>query len=139
MQRHPRTAGFSIPIECRSIDHRHASELARIREAHRGPVDETDLAPHVALVYVGHPEQELSGHAQRDDEGLAAIEIEHDELAAAPHVADAPPAQARTDDLRRPGLGEAHPARLELADRSVDDEPAQLPRAGIDFGTFRPQ
>src|SRR5438477_5271378 len=134
MRRHRRTAGYSVPIECRGIDHRHASELTRIREAHRGPVDETNLAPHVALVHVGHPEQELSGHTQRDDKSLAAIEIEHDELAAAAHVADAPPAQARTDDLRRLRLGEAHPARLELADRSVDDEPAQLSRDGLDFG-----
>ena len=134
MQRHPRTAGFSVSVERRGIDHRHASELARIREPHRGPVDEADLAAHIALVDVGHPEQELSGHAQRDDKSLAAIEIEHDELAAAAHVADAPPAQARTDDLRRLGLGEAHPARLELADRSVDDEPAQLSRDGLDFG-----
>src|SRR5438552_198276 len=139
MQRHPRTADFAVSIQCCGIDHRHAAELARIREAHRGPVDETDLAPHVALVHIGHPEQELSGHAQRDDEGLAAIEIEHDELAAAAHVADAPPAQARTDDLRRLGLGEAHPARLELADRSVDDEPAQLPRDGLDLWELRHQ
>src|SRR5438132_6996735 len=139
MQRHPRTADFSVPIERRGIDHRHASELARIREPHRGPVDETDLASHVALAHVGHPEQELSGHAQRDDEGLAAIEIEHAELAAAAHVADAPPAPARTDDLRRLRLGEAHPARLELADSSVNDEPAQLPRDSLDFGLFRHQ
>src|SRR5437762_13276191 len=111
MQRHPRTADYSVPIERRGIDHRHASELARIREAHRGPADETDVAAHVALVHVGHPEQELSGHEQRDDEGLAAIEIEHDELAAAPHAADATPAPARTHDLRRLGPGGAHPAR----------------------------
>src|SRR5438477_4657121 len=139
MQRHPRTAGFSVSVERRGIDHRHSSELARIREPHRGPVDEADLAAHIALVDVLHSVEELPGHTKRDDESLAAIEIEHHELAAAPHVADAPPAQARTDHLRRLGFGEAHPARLEVTDRSVDDEPAQLPRDGLDLWKLRHQ
>ena len=133
VQGHPRAASLAVRVERRRVDDRHASELARIREPHRGPVLEPDLAAYVALVHVRDAEEELARHAERDDQGLAAVEIEHHELAAASDVSDAPPAQPRADDLRRLRLGEADPARLERADRAVDDEPAQLPRDGLDL------
>src|SRR2546423_4978108 len=137
VKRHPRTAELAGPVERRRIDDRHPSELARVREPHRGPVLKTDLAAHVTLVDVGHSVQKLPGHTERHDERLASVEIEDDELAAAAYVAYPPAAEARADHLGRLRLGEPDPARLELADGAIDDERAQLPRDRLDLGEFR--
>src|SRR5213593_1269480 len=134
-------AGRQSPptVERRRVDHRHPPKLARIREAHRGAVRETDLTADVALVHVGRSIQELAGHAQRHHQRLTTVEIEHHELAAASHVADAPASKASPDDFRRLRLGEADPPRLELADRAIDDEAAELPCDRLDLGKLRHQ
>src|SRR5439155_1714177 len=94
--------GQSPPtVERRRINDRHASELARVGEAQSGPVLESDFPADVPLVHVGRSVQQLACHAERDDEGLATVEIEHHELATSAHVADAAPAQPRAHHLGR--------------------------------------
>ena len=133
VKRHLRAPSFAGSFERRGVDDGHAPELAGVGETHRGPVHETDLPAHVALVHVGHSIQKLAGHTERHDQRLAAVEVEHHELPAAPHVADASTAQTRAHDLGRLGFRETHPARLELADGAIDHEPTQLPGDGLDF------
>src|SRR6266849_2752182 len=53
VQRHLWTATLAVAFERRRIDDRHPTELSRIGEPHRGPIDETDLAAHVPLVHIG--------------------------------------------------------------------------------------
>src|SRR2546428_2819275 len=137
VERHLRATRLAIALKRRRVDHRHPSELSRVGEAHRGPIHETDLSAHVALVHFRRSIQQLAGHAERDDERLATVEIEDHELASAAHVADSAASQARADDLRRLRLRQTDPPRLELADGAIDDEPAELSRDGLDLRELR--
>jgi len=87
-----------------------------------------------ALAYaVALAEEELAGHAQRDDQRLPALQVKDDELAAAPDAGDAPATEAPGEQRRRLGLGEAVPVRAEALDLPTYHEPAQLAGDRLDL------
>src|SRR5436189_69543 len=123
MERRPRPGTLAFRVERRGVDDRHPTEFPGVREPERRAVDEVDLATHVPRVDPVDAVEKLSGHPQRDDEGVAAVEVEDHELAAPPYAGDPSPAQARGDDLRRLRIGEPDPPRLEVSDGPIDDQP----------------
>src|SRR5688572_17959237 len=128
--------GAPVRGDVRARDERHPPELADVRERKRAAVGEGDRPAHeaVAVRRAGLVEEQLSGHAQRDDERLARVELENNELAAPAHGLDAASAKACRDERRRVRLGELVPIRVKAAHRAADDHTAQLPRDRLDLG-----
>ena len=140
MERHTRTSPRTLAVlrEIRAVDDRHTPELPRVGETEGGAVGEPDDgADKRILRRAALAEEQLSGHAQGDDDRLVAVELEHDELAAPADAGDLATAEARREVRRWDGLRHAMPERLESRDASPDHELAQLPRDRLDLGQLR--
>jgi hypothetical protein len=134
----PSARSFAVLREVGAVDDRHPTELARVREAQDGPVVESDSGANERVVgSTRFAEQQLAGHPQGHDEGLAAIELEHDELAPPSDTGDRAPLQPRREVRRRHRLGDPMPERFERRDAPPDDHLAQLPRDRLDLRKLR--
>src|SRR5207249_9730512 len=140
VERHTRTSPRTLAVlrEIRAVDDRHTPELPRVGETEGGAVGEPDDgADKRVLRRAALAEEQLSGHAQGDDDRLVAVELEHDELAAPADAGDLATAEARREVRRWDWLRHAMPERLESRDASPDHELAQLPRDRLDLGQLR--
>src|SRR2546428_9409349 len=99
MQRLADRAPLALGVrEIGHVDDLHPAELPCIRETQQRAVGEREeRAGETVLRAARLAEQQLPGHAQRDDERLAAVELEDDELPAPTDTGDASSQQPRLE------------------------------------------